>query len=139
MSVTVLVFDPAMCCSTGVCGPAIDPRLIQFAADLEWLGECGVSVQRFNLAQQPGAFVEHAAVKQALETQGETALPLIVVDGQLKSTGTYPSRAELADWTGVAKPAPSSLRHLVLAPEEKDTESTSACCGNAPPTKPKCC
>jgi hypothetical protein len=27
------VFDPAMCCSTGVCGPEVDPQLVQFAAD----------------------------------------------------------------------------------------------------------
>ena len=34
---TIRVFDPAMCCSTGICGPAIDPQLARFAADLSWL------------------------------------------------------------------------------------------------------
>lgn len=102
MSVTVQVFDPAMCCSTGICGPSVDPQLTRFAADLEWLGESGVSVARFNLAQQPKAFAESAAAKRALESKGESALPLILVDGVVKSSGVYPLREQLAEWTGVA-------------------------------------
>ena len=43
------VFDPAMCCSTGVCGVDVDPVLVQFAADLQWLGEQGVEIKRYNL------------------------------------------------------------------------------------------
>jgi hypothetical protein len=43
------VYDPAMCCSTGVCGVDVDPVLVQFAADLAWIGEQGVSVTRYNL------------------------------------------------------------------------------------------
>ena len=113
MSVTLRVFDPAMCCSSGVCGPSIDPQLARFAADLEWLQDGGVSVERFNLAQQPAAFVENAPVKQALEAKGEAALPLILLDGQVKSTGTYPSRAQLAEWAGVAKPMASLFTEAV--------------------------
>lgn len=77
MSVTVRVFDPALCCPTGVCGPSVDPQLARFAADLEWLKTQGASVERFNLAQQPGAFAEDTTVKAALETEGEVALPLL--------------------------------------------------------------
>jgi AhpD family alkylhydroperoxidase len=104
MSITIQVFDPAMCCSTGICGPSVDPQLIRFAADLEWLQGSGISVERFNLAQQPKAFVDNAAAKQALDTKGEAALPLITVNGTVKSTGTYPSREQLAEWAGVATP-----------------------------------
>ena len=48
---TLQVFDPAMCCSTGVCGPEVDTKLVQFAADLDWLKSQGVIVQRHNLSQ----------------------------------------------------------------------------------------
>ena len=113
MSVTLRVFDPAMCCSSGVCGPSIDPKLARFAADLEWLQDGGVLVERFNLAQQPAAFAENAPVKQALEAKGEAALPLILLDGQVKSTGTYPSREQLAEWAGVAKPTASLFTEAV--------------------------
>ncbi len=104
----VQVFDPAMCCPTGVCGPAVDPHLVRFAADLEWLKAQGVSVERFNLSQQAVAFAEDAEVKAALRTQGESALPLIKVDGEVRSTGKYPSRDQLAAWAGLDAP-PASI------------------------------
>ena len=53
---TIRVFDPAMCCSSGVCGPSVDPELTRFAADVAWLQQQGVTIERFNLAQQPAAF-----------------------------------------------------------------------------------
>ncbi len=96
---TIHVFDPAMCCSTGICGPSVDPKLVRFAADLDWLKSNGTNVQRFNLSQEPGAFVAMPEVKSALEARGEEALPVIVVDGEVKSVGLYPSRDELASWT----------------------------------------
>jgi hypothetical protein len=93
---TLQVFDPAMCCSTGVCGPDVDTRLVQFAADLDWLKTQDVIVQRHNLSQNPGAFVQNPAVKSALTEKGENALPLILVNGKVAVTGRYPDRVELA-------------------------------------------
>lgn len=104
---SVRVFDPAMCCSTGICGPAVDPRLARFAADLVWLKSQGVTVERFNLSQQPAAFAEDAVVKTTLEQKGEQGLPLVKVDGEVKSSGVYPSREELASWAGVSVAAPN--------------------------------
>ncbi|MDE3244690.1 MAG: arsenite efflux transporter metallochaperone ArsD [Acidobacteriota bacterium] len=104
----IQVFDPAMCCPTGVCGPAVDPHLVRFAADLEWLKAQGVSVERFNLSQQSMAFAEDADVKAALQTQGEGALPLIKVDGKVQASGKYPSRDQLAAWAGLDAP-PASI------------------------------
>ena len=95
------VFDPAMCCSTGVCGPTVDPKLPRFAADLEWLKSKGVEVERFNLAQQLAAFSATPKVKQALNSQGTKSLPMILVDGELKASGGYPNRADLARFVGV--------------------------------------
>ncbi len=109
----VRVFDPAMCCSSGICGPSVDPQLIRFAADLDWLKGQGVSVERFNLSQQPAAFAQEAAVKSALETQGDACLPLVMVNGQVKSGGVYPSRDQLARWAGVGAPAPSIFTEAV--------------------------
>ena len=126
----VRVFDPAMCCETGVCGPSVDPVLARFSADLAWLKARGVSVERFNLAQQPGAFADDAAVKAALETKGEAALPLILVDGDLRSSGAYPSRAELAAWAGVpaAEPGASSGGCCGPASSEASASKRAGCC-----------
>ena len=95
---TVEVFDPPMCCSTGVCGPSVDPALATFAADLGWLAEQGVLVERHNLSQEPKAFADSDLVRGLLAEHGEKALPAVVVDGALRSSGRYPSRAELTAW-----------------------------------------
>ena len=92
------VFDPAMCCSTGLCGPDVDTKLVQFAADLDWLKSEGVIVQRDNLSQNPAAFVANVAVKAALTEKGEAALPVILLNGKVVTTGRYPGRKELAAW-----------------------------------------
>jgi arsenite methyltransferase len=96
------VFDPAMCCSTGVCGPNVDPKLVQFAADLDWLKAQGVPVDRYNLAQTPAPFAANATVKSTLDTHGTDCLPLVLVDGSIASVGSYPTRLELAKWAGLA-------------------------------------
>ncbi len=96
---TIQVYDKPMCCSTGVCGPQVDPVLPRFAADLEWLKTQGHAVERFNLAQQPQAFIQNAEVHQLLGSQGTDCLPLILVDGRIVSRRGYPSREMLTLWT----------------------------------------
>ena len=97
---TIQVYDKPMCCSTGVCGPQVDPVLPQFAADLDWLKSQGHLVTRFNLAQQPMAFIENEDVHRLLGSEGTDCLPLILVDGAIVSRKDYPSREELANWVG---------------------------------------
>ena len=98
---TVQVYDPPMCCSTGVCGLEVDLKLVQFTADLDWLKPQGVIVQRHSLSQNPAAFVENELVRAKLTETGETALPIILVNGMVAATGAYPGRGELAGWLGV--------------------------------------
>lgn len=107
---TIRVFDPAMCCSTGVCGPSVDPRLALLAADLDWLRAQGVAIERFNLAQQPAAFAADAAVRAVLEAKGDAGLPVIKVNDEIKSVGEYPSRADLASWAGIVARVPIMLK-----------------------------
>ena len=97
----VEIFDPPMCCSTGVCGPKVDPALVKFAADIHWLANQRIAVERYNLAQQPQAFAANTLVKTALQEQGNDCLPLILLDGEIISQGRYPTRGELARLAGV--------------------------------------
>ncbi len=97
------VFDPPMCCSTGVCGPEVDPALVRFAADLEWLKSSGIEVDRFNLSQDPGAFVSNAVVADAIRGK-DGGLPLLLVDGKIVAQGSYPAREVLAELVGLAPP-----------------------------------
>lgn len=113
------IYDPSMCCSTGVCGTDVDPKLIQFASDLAWLKQQeGVSVERFNLAQQPAAFAANPIIGEALKIQGNGCLPVVLVDGAIATRSIYPNREQLAVLAGV-------------------TEDTSECCGEG--EKEGCC
>ncbi len=114
----IQVYDPAMCCSTGVCGPGVDPALPRVAADLEWLKSKGVEVERYNLAQEIAAFTCNPTVKQALNSQGTKCLPMTLVDGKVVWEGEYPTREQLASVAGVAyEPGP------VFQPQKPDLVS----------------
>jgi AhpD family alkylhydroperoxidase len=106
------VFDPALCCSTGVCGVDVDPALVNFSADVDWAKQNGAQIERFNLAQQPLVFAESVIVKNCLEKDGQEGLPLFLVDGALVLSGRYPSRDELIKWLGITT-APSLFTEQV--------------------------
>ena len=120
----IQVFDPALCCSTGVCGVDADQALIEFAADVEWASRHGASIERVNLAQEPTAFAENATVKGFLERSGQDALPLVLVDGEVALAGRYPTRSDLVRWAGIAESA--SL--AAPAPSDDSCCGSSGCC-----------
>jgi len=95
------VFDQPMCCSSGVCGPKVDKKLVEFSAALAWLREQGIEVQRYNPAQQYEAFVANAKVVQTINADGTGCLPLILAEGEIVSRGIYPGKAELAALAGL--------------------------------------
>lgn len=99
---TLQVFDPALCCSTGVCGTEVDQALVDFSADVDWLKHAGGQIERFNLAQQPMVFADNAVVKAFLERSGAEGLPLILLDGEIAIAGRYPTRKELARFAGIS-------------------------------------
>lgn len=105
----VLVFDKAMCCNTGICGPQVDPVLPRFAADLDWLSKQGHSVSRFNLAHDAAQFAANATVQKMLAEEGTECLPLILVDGRVVSRNEYPTRENLALWTNTPLKANTAL------------------------------
>lgn len=103
---SVQVFDPPMCCPTGVCGPGANPALARFSSDLQWLGHQRIAVERYNLAQQPQAFAAREVVKTALKEYGNECLPLILLNEMVISQGRYPSRDELARLVGIEPEPP---------------------------------
>jgi hypothetical protein len=118
---SVAVYDPAMCCSTGVCGPGVDPSLLQLSRDLRWLRAHGATVERFGLGQEPQAFVANARVAGLMAAFGDGALPAVLVNGDVLVHGGYPSRDEL-----IAALAPVSETSRDSAVER--CEPGSGCC-----------
>lgn len=99
---SIQVYDPAMCCSTGICGTDINPDLINFAAILVQIGNRGIKVERYNLSQQPMAFAKNQAVKTLLQQEGVEALPAMFWDGALVLKGRYPTQEERREWVRAA-------------------------------------
>ena len=98
------VFEPALCCATGVCGEDVDQELVTFSADMDFVRSRGGDIARYNLASEPQAFAANEAVKAFLHVSGSAGLPLVLVDGVTAMTGRYPDRAQLATWAGLEVP-----------------------------------
>jgi len=125
---SVQVYDKPMCCATGVCGPQVDPVLPQFAADLDWLRSQGVPVERFNLAQQPMAFIENPLIHGLLSTQGTDCLPVILMDGEIASQAEYPSRDRLGAWANAGAGAGRSSSSLSMVADDSNSCDQPGCC-----------
>lgn len=132
----VQVFEPALCCATGVCGEDVDQRLVRFSADLDYVRSRGGDVSRYNLASEPSAFAESDTVKAFLHVAGSDGLPLVLVDGVTAMTGRYPDRAQLATWAGIDASGPAGPTSLDI------TETTTAgggCCSSDSSGATDCC
>jgi hypothetical protein len=95
------IFDPALCCPTGLCGPSINPDLMRIAAAVEFLRRQGVRIVRHNLKDVPQHYVDNLVVNSYLQEHGAEGLPVILLDGKLEIAGKYPTNQQLTDWTGV--------------------------------------
>lgn len=124
--VSIRVFEPALCCNSGVCGEDVDQALVDFSADLQSLQHQGVDIARHNLANDPIAFAQNPVVASFLRAAGSEGLPLVLVDDVTVLTGRYPTRAMLARYAGLVE-QPTSLPLATAAP---------SCCGSSGST---CC
>lgn len=92
----IRIFEPAMCCATGLCGPSIDPELLRISTLLSSLKEKGIVVKRYNLASDPQAFAQNEAVKELLSKQGTKILPVTLSGDDVVLTGRYPTNSRSA-------------------------------------------
>lgn len=134
---TIRVFEPALCCSTGVCGPDLDQNLVDFTANLTTLKAEGIDIERANLASEPTSFASHPAVRAFLQAAGSAGLPLTLVDDVTVLTGRHPQLAELRRWAGLT-PADAATSVAAGVPEGRtELPQAGGCCGGAATTG--CC
>lgn len=93
----MIIFDPAMCCSTGVCGPGVDSELLRVSTALNTLKRKGIIVQRYNLTSDPQAFVDNKIINEILNSKGLDDLPVTIVDEKVVKTKKYPTNEELCE------------------------------------------
>ena len=94
-TVVIEIFDPPMCCSTGLCGPVLDQTLLDVNDMVLTLKTGGTRVERYQMSTQPNAFLSNPAVMSLVRERRMAALPITVVNGQLIKSGAYPSLAEI--------------------------------------------
>jgi hypothetical protein len=95
------IYDPPMCCPSGLCGPSIDHVLIKMNNAVLALKKQGVEVERFNLAQQPKEFMANKKVVELLHKNGKKVLPIVIINSDVFKTGEYPTYEELCQALGI--------------------------------------
>lgn len=95
------IFDPAMCCPTGLCGTNINPELMRISIVIETLRKRGITVVRHNLRDEPQVYVSNKTINEYLQKQGAEALPITLVDGEIAVTQSYPTTKQMSEWTGI--------------------------------------
>ena len=142
---SIHVYEPALCCNTGVCGPDPTQELVAFTADLRHLSARGADIARHNLANDPVAFADSETVRSFLRLAGAEGLPLVLVDGVTVLTGRYPSRSDLLRWAGLEPEQSAAGATTEGAPAagccgSSPTPASGECCGSSPtPASGQCC
>ncbi len=91
----VELFDPPMCCPTGLCGPTLDQTLLDINEMILALQAEGLTVARYQMTGQPQAFLSNPDVMRLVREQQMAALPITAVHGQVVKVGAYPTLAEI--------------------------------------------
>lgn len=116
---TMQIYEPAMCCPTGLCGiNSNNPDLMRMAVVIDNLKKNGVTIQRYNLTGAPQEFIKNTDVNKLINDKGTDVLPIIMFDGKTEITGRYPTNAEI-------------VMHLNVSPEFLEApkqEKKSGCC-----------
>jgi hypothetical protein len=90
-------YEAPMCCTTGLCGPSVDERLVHLTEDLKRLQgeEPGLVVERYAINQRPFKFRDNADVYKLVTANGKKVLPVTTVDGKVVKIRDYPSYDEM--------------------------------------------
>ena len=97
----VKIYDPALCCPTGLCGVNIDPELMRIAVVIETLKKKGITIERFNLRDHPQIYVDNKKINDYLMKESAEILPITTLDDEIVLTKQYPSNAQIAEWMNV--------------------------------------
>jgi hypothetical protein len=91
----VELFDPPMCCPTGLCGPTLDQTLLDVNEMILSLQAEGLAVARYQMTGQPQAFLSNSDVMRLVREKQMAALPITIVRGQVVKVGEYPTLTEV--------------------------------------------
>ena len=139
---TMKIFEPAMCCPTGLCGVGVDPELLRISTVLNTLKQSGVEVERYNLTSAPQVFVQSKPVTEFLQKFGPDKLPVVLVDDFIVIAGRYPTNDEFTSWLELPCDALGSAcceGESCCCGDAAPSEENSCCCGDAPASEDSSC
>lgn len=91
----IKIFEPPMCCSTGMCGPTIDEKLVAFNDLIEKLKEESYVVERYMLTTDTDVFQSEEQVMAIVKDEQLEGLPITMVGGKILKKGSYPTYEEI--------------------------------------------
>lgn len=126
------IFEPAMCCPTGICGVSVDPELIRISTVLNTLNKKGIEVERFNLSNTPQEFIKNNVINKLIYEKGVDVLPVTILDGEIVLSGRYPSNEEIAKLLDISVSEFGSQPKVLKASIKKSSgcgcDSNGDCC-----------
>lgn len=91
----IKIFEPPMCCSTGMCGPTIDEKLVAFNDLMAKLKKESYVVERYMLTTDADAFQSEEQVMAIVKDEQLEGLPITMVGGKVLRKGSYPTYEEI--------------------------------------------
>ena len=88
------IYEEAMCCSTGVCGPEPDETLIKVNQINEYLKQNQIEVRRYNMSNNPNEFIKNKEAIRLIQEKGNEVLPITFIEGNIAKTGAYITQEE---------------------------------------------
>jgi disulfide oxidoreductase YuzD len=95
MNQKIIIYESAMCCSSGVCGPSPDQALLDLQDALEEIKKTGSEVERYSITLNIKKFRENPQVIKLIQEQQLKALPITTFNGNVVKSGSYPTLKEL--------------------------------------------
>ncbi len=124
----MIIFEPAMCCSTGLCGPGVDPELLRISTIINNLERKGIVVQRHNLASNPQAFVDNKVINEILNSDGIDVLPITMVDNAVVKTKSYATNEEFGKFLDISEDYLKTGFKIKNKIKSKDCDCKGGCC-----------
>lgn len=122
----MIIFEPPMCCSTGICGPGVDKELLRVSTLINKLILKGIVIERYNLSQNPSAFVNNKMISELLHAKGADVLPVTIVNDEIVKQSSYLTNEEFLDYLNITI---ETLNEESLV----NSKSSGCCCDG------KCC
>ncbi|WP_163468139.1 arsenite efflux transporter metallochaperone ArsD [Fusobacterium sp. IOR10] len=116
----MIIFDPAMCCSTGVCGPTVNEKLLRISTIINKLKNKDILIERHNLSENPKVFVDNKEINQLISKEGIKVLPITTVDGKIVKTNDYLTDEEFCKFLDIPKE--------YLMGDKKSEPKKNCCC-----------